>query len=241
MEEIINSNKGELYISGLCLSRGYLNDDKLTTERFVSISNVLYYRTGDVVKCSENNIIYLGRADNQIKILGNRIEPEEIEKHLNQIEGIKQSVVTTLETKEMGKKLVVFYKSDINIQAKVFINYLSKKLPKYMIPSIYKRVENFKENHNGKIDRKRVWECVEYNDSTPNSLESTELTEIQKKALKIIYTCIGQDYFNSISLDMDFDSLGLDSITFITMVVALENEFGFEFEDEMLLTTNFLQ
>ena len=63
--------------------------------------------------------------------------------------------------------------------------------------------------------------------------------DISKKALEIIISNLNENSLNEISLDMDFNSIGLDSITFIKIIVALETEFGFEFEDEMLLITKF--
>lgn len=240
--EVATEEKGELYIGGVCLSQCYLNNDQLTKDKFVTISDSVYYRTGDIVKQNENNdVVCLSRVDNQIKIRGYRVEPEEVEIYLNQIEGIKQSVVTVLETSEIDKILGAYFTSEINIDSKEIANYLSTKLPAYMIPSVFKRVEKFIENANGKIDRKRVLECVEVkdNDALPNILLSDKLTNFQKRAFDVIIANLGEKVTDNVSLDMDFNSIGLDSITFIKTVVALESEFNFEFDDEMLLITKF--
>jgi len=77
LEEVADEEKGELYIGGVCLAQCYLNNDPLTREKFVMISDSVFYRTGDIVKQDENkDVVCLGRLDNQIKIRGYRIEPE---------------------------------------------------------------------------------------------------------------------------------------------------------------------
>lgn len=242
LEEVADEEKGELYIGGVCLSQCYLNNDQLTKDKFVTISDSAHYRTGDIVKQNENkDVVCLGRVDNQIKIRGYRVEPEEVEAHLNQMEGIKQSIVIALETNEINKILGAYYISEINIDSKNIINYLSQNLPSYMIPSVFKRVENFIENANGKIDRKKVLECAEVksNDGVSNFSDSDGLSDIQKRAFEVIISNLSEKISDNISVDMDFNSIGLDSITFITIIVALEGEFDFEFDDEMLLITKF--
>ena len=242
LEEVAKGEKGELYIGGTCISQCYLNNEQLTKEKFVAIAESIFYRTGDIVKLNENHdVICLGRADNQIKIRGYRVEPEEIETQLNEIEGIKQSVVVALETNEFDKILGAYYISDNNMNLKNIVDYLLLKLPSYMIPSVFKRVDEFILNTNGKIDRKRVLDCTEIktDDGIQEDSASNELNDIQKRAFEVIISNVSEKVSNNISLDMDFNSIGLDSITFIKTIVALEGEFDFEFDDEMLLITKF--
>lgn len=245
LEEVTDEEKGELYIGGVCLSQCYLNNEQLTREKFVTISDSTFYRTGDIVKQNENkDVVCLGRADNQIKIRGYRVEPEEVEAHLNQMEEIKQSVVIALETNEIDKILGAYYISEINMDSKDITNYLSLKLPSYKIPSVFKRVEKFIENANGKIDRKKILECAELksNDAISNVSATDELNDIQKRVFEVIIATLSEEVekvSDNVSLDMDFNSIGLDSITFIKTIVALEGEFDFEFDDEKLLITEF--
>ena len=155
-----NGQAGEICIAGKGLAKGYVGRDDQTAEKFVYLpqkSDVRIYRTGDIGRyLSDGNLEYLGRTDNQVKIRGHRIELEEIEACLNQVNGINQSIVNVLETSETDKILQAFYTSDIAINQKDITDYLSSKLPDYMIPVIFKRVESFIQTVNGKIDRKRV-------------------------------------------------------------------------------------
>jgi amino acid adenylation domain-containing protein len=236
---------GEICIAGKGLAKSYVGRNDLTTEKFVSLlrqPEIKVYRTGDLGRYLENgNLEYLGRTDNQVKIRGYRIELEEIESHLNQFERIKQSVVIALETNENEKILQAFYTSEGGINTKDISDYLSTKLPSYMIPSIFIRVEEFIQTSNGKIDRKRVLECIEIKSDEILSQNSdfVELNGIQKRAFEVIIENLSEKKLDDILFDMDFISVGLDSITFIKIVVALEGEFDFEFDDEMLLITKF--
>lgn len=242
LEKVADEEKGELYIGGVCISQCYLNNNQLTREKFVTVSDSIFYRTGDIVKQDGNkDVICLGRVDNQIKIRGYRIEPEEVEAHLNQMEGIKQSVVIALGTNEIDKILGAYYVSKLNIDSKDIIKFLSLTLPSYMIPSVFKRVEKFIENSNGKIDRKRVLDCTEIkSDEVIYELSVfDELNDVQKRVFEVIIENISKKVSDNVTLDMDFNSVGLDSITFIKAIIALESEFDFEFEDEMLLITKF--
>lgn len=236
---------GEICISGKGLAKEYIDRQDLTSEKFIYLPqkpDVKVYRTGDMGRyLSDGSLECLGRVDNQIKIRGYRIELEEIEQHINQFEGIKQSIVVALETINTEKSLQAFYTSDIALEPKNISKYLASKIPEYMIPAQYKRIENFIQTANGKIDRKRVLECVEIieKDSNPQCNIFFELTKLQKKIFDVIVSSFDPEVASTISLDAEFAGAGIDSITFIKIVVALEEEFDFEFEDEMLLITNF--
>lgn len=235
---------GEICIAGKGLTKGYVGRDDLTKEKFIYLPqkpDVRVYRTGDVGRyLPDGDLEYLGRTDNQVKIRGHRLELEEIESHLNQFGGINQSVVIAAEKSEMDKVLEAFYTSDNHIETKDIISYLSLKLPDYMIPDVFKRVENFVQTQNGKIDRKKVVECIEINgeNPSPQNWNTIELNETQAKIFQVIESNLNPKIGN-VTLETDFSHAGVDSITFIKIVVALESEFNFEFDDEMLLITAF--
>lgn len=235
---------GEICVAGKGLAKGYVGRDDLTKEKFIYLSqnhDVRVYRTGDVGRyLPDGDLEYLGRTDNQVKIRGHRIELEEIETHLNQFEGINQSIVIATEKSETDKVLEAFYTSDNHIDMKDIISYLSLKLPDYMIPAIFKRVESFIQTTNGKIDRKKVLECIEINEEYSSSKDwnTTKLNDTQAKIFQVIASNLNSE-IGDVTLETGFSDAGVDSITFIKIVVALESEFDFEFDDEMLLITAF--
>ena len=235
---------GEICIGGKGLAKGYVGRDDLTAEKFIYLPqkpNVRVYRTGDMGRhLPDGDLEYLGRTDNQVKIRGHRVELEEIESHLNQIEGIHQAVVIALETNETEKILQAFYTSDATLNQKEITDYLSSKLPEYMIPVRFKRVESFLQTENGKIDRKRVLQCVEIKtgDDLPEKSELSELNAVPQKAFGVIKSILAPKN-EDVTLETSFVEAGVDSITFVYLVVALESEFNFEWDDEMLLITAF--
>ncbi|MTJ48121.1 non-ribosomal peptide synthetase [Dolichospermum sp. UHCC 0259] len=154
--------RGELYISGAGLSRGYLNQPELTAERFIYHSflgqDLRLYKTGDRVRYLEDgNIEFLGRVDNQVKIRGFRIELAEIELTLGQHPTIQQAVVTVQQS-ENNQRLIAYLvpqaKATININE--LRSFLKQKLPDYMLPSAFGILKKLPLTPNGKIDRQAL-------------------------------------------------------------------------------------
>jgi len=239
-----NEQAGEICIAGKGLAKGYVGRDDLTADKFICLPqkpDIRVYRTGDVgMFLPDGDLVCLGRTDNQVKIRGHRIELEEIEAHLNQYDGIKQSVVIALETSETDKILQAFYTSGMALDQNAISEYLLSKLPEYMVPVTFKRVENFIQTANGELDRKRVLDCIEIkaDDSVLENSNTSELNDIQKKAFNVIVSTLDSK-IGDVTLDTGVAGAGVDSITFIKIVVALEGEFDFEFDDDMLLITKF--
>jgi tyrocidine synthetase-3 len=148
---------GELCISGIGLARGYLNRPQLTGEKFIPdpfVKGERLYRSGDLVKwLPEGNIEFLGRIDQQVKIRGFRVEPEEIENQLLGYDSIKEIVVVLKEDKCGDKRLVAYYVSDLELGGEELREYLTKKLPDYMIPSHFVQLEEIPLMATGKIHR----------------------------------------------------------------------------------------
>ena len=240
-----NGKIGEICIAGRGLAEGYVERDYLSAEKFTYLMQrpkMRIYRTGDLGRyLPDGNLEYLGRIDNQVKIKGYRIELEEVEAYVNQFDGIKQSIAAILETNEKDKILEVYYTASLYIDPKEISSYLISKLPRYMIPVIYKQVEEFIHTPNGKIDRKQLGKCILINSAGVkiSSLISEDLSDIQKRVLNCIVSIFDKEVLVAISIDITFTEVGIDSISFIRIIVALEEEFDFVFEDEMLHTSKF--
>ena len=152
---------GELCIGGIGLARGYLNQPDLAAEKFVRDPfspepNARLYRTGDLARYLENGeIAYLGRIDQQIKILGYRIEPGEIEAAINRHAAIASSVVaargSACEEKRLAAYLVM--RNGTTPTAAELRTFLQETLPGYMVPSIFVKLEFVPLTANGKVDR----------------------------------------------------------------------------------------
>ncbi|MEH2059373.1 MAG: non-ribosomal peptide synthase/polyketide synthase [Nostoc sp.] len=159
---------GELHIGGAGLARGYLNRSELIQEKFIpnpfknskfKIQNSKLYKTGDLARyLPDGNIEYLGRIDNQIKIRGFRIELGEIEAILSHHPGVRENVVVAREDIPGEKRLVAYFvpqleQTPTTNDLRIF---LKEKLPQYMVPSAFVRLECLPLTPNGKVDRKAL-------------------------------------------------------------------------------------
>lgn len=150
---------GELCIAGVGVARGYLNNKELTKEKFINNPyqpGEILYRTGDLAKwLPDGNIEYRGRIDHQVKIRGYRIEIGEIEQNLLQIPEVSQVAIFDKEV-DGAKYLCAYYVAEKEIAVHTLRESLGKKLPFYMIPAYFVRMESFPFTLNGKVDRKRL-------------------------------------------------------------------------------------
>jgi acyl-coenzyme A synthetase/AMP-(fatty) acid ligase len=154
------ASQGELYLGGPCVARGYLNRPDLTAERFVQLPSGRYYRTGDIVAVVNGQLVFLGRADRQVKLRGYRIELDEVEHGLRGLDEIQNAVVA-LEEDRPGHKVLVAYVvarvDDLDFAERVR-KLVAQKLPKYMVPDVVHVLSELPVTVTGKIDRKLVAE-----------------------------------------------------------------------------------
>ena len=235
---------GEIVYQSDYLALGYWKLDKKTQDVFrIDLkTGKRVYRSGDLgCVLQDGSIEYKGRRDSQVKIHGYRIELEEIESHINQYDGIKQTVVIVSESNEKDKTLIAYYVSDENIDVEKISHFLSTKIPTYMVPTIFKRVDKFIQTPNGKTDRKRMLECVEIKPDKGDLVNEAhrDMTDFQKMIYEVIVSDLADNIAPQISIDVDLNSIGLDSISFVKIVVDLETRFDFEFEDEKLSLSEF--
>ncbi len=152
---------GELYIGGAGLARGYLRRPGLTAEKFVphpfaAEPGARLYRTGDRARqLSDGSIDFLGRLDHQVKLRGFRIELGEIESALRECTGRQEVVVSLREDVPGDKRLVAYVAGDPRaaLDAELLRERLREKLPEYMLPSSFVRLERLPLTPNGKLDK----------------------------------------------------------------------------------------
>jgi amino acid adenylation domain-containing protein len=149
---------GEIYIAGAGLARGYWKNAGLTAERFLpcpfAAQGGLMYRTGDRgFFDAQDNLVFAGRADDQIKIRGVRIEPGEIEAALMELAGVGQAAVIPA-----GERLIAYVTASTGISPDVDVlrAALMQKLPAVMVPSAITVLDVMPLSPNGKLDRKSL-------------------------------------------------------------------------------------
>ncbi len=155
---------GELFIGGVGVARGYLNRPDLTAEKFVPNPfsrkpGDRLYRSGDLVRyLPDGNLEFLGRIDFQVKIRGFRIELGEIESTLIQHPAVNEAVVLAREDRPGERRLVAYLVPEPGKDPEIetIRQYLRERLPDYMIPAWYIKMDSFPLTPNGKVDRKAL-------------------------------------------------------------------------------------
>ncbi len=215
---------GDLYIGGECLASGYINDEKLTGEKFIpdpfnkSLDGRMY-KTGDTARWFEDgNMEFMGRKDFQVKIRGYRIELGEIESQLIKHEAIKEATVVV--RKDDGDNYIcAYYISDRELTVSELREYLLMELPSYMIPSFFVRLSQMPVTDNGKLDRKALPKPQE-NVNTGAEYEAPR-NDIEKKLVEIYRDVLGVE---KIGIRDDFFDLGGDSIKAIQVTSTAEQQ-----------------
>ncbi|PER18206.1 non-ribosomal peptide synthetase, partial [Bacillus cereus] len=148
--------EGELYIGGIGLAQGYKNDDIKTKNAFIEHPTFgRLYKTGDYgVLRKEGYIEFLGRKDQQIKIRGYRVELSEVSNQLLEHKNVQQAVVIDQVDSNGKKFLCAYIVVDDEKVMETIREYLAQKLPEYMIPQYFVKLEQLPLTPNGKIDRK---------------------------------------------------------------------------------------
>jgi len=218
-----NGEIGELYIGGSCISKGYLNRDQLTSERFLNDpfscnTNSKMYRTGDLVRFNEmGELEFIGRQDYQLKIRGHRVEIGEIEAIISQYKGIRDNVVIDVEDVDGEKQLIaVLVWEDNREEIKQLREFMKRKLPEYMIPIKFHNTQYIPLTVNGKVERKQLKQLVTARTATMKTHDELErdMIEVWSKVLQQ----------TNISIDADFFLIGGSMLLAIKIEIELERK-----------------
>ena len=253
---------GELVLQGPAIARGYINDPKRTEQSFFDSAEFLppdivrqaprFYRTGDLVRYDSNgNLVYIGRRDAQVKLRGQRMEPEDIEFKIKRAGAdIAYAVVDVLRQRSLealvafvsftghdskGRATMPRLEASNEVLRKYFLN-LSKKmsavLPGHMVPTYYISVEHMPQTSSGKIDRKALREQAQL--LSPEELltyaisqdslfrDSSNETETGVRAL---WSKVLNLEAESIGVDDNFYDIGGDSIRIVTLTKYIHQQF----------------
>ncbi|MBL6449331.1 amino acid adenylation domain-containing protein [Fulvivirga sp. 29W222] len=212
--------EGELVFHSKYLALGYWGDREKTAKAFLESggkSAVRSYRSGDMGRVlPDGTIEFIGRADNQVKLRGYRVELGEVENAIAQISGVEKCSVT-LKNLHGEPHLVAYHVSKSDITSDQIRNNLAKRLPGYMIPTAYVSMSDIPLNANGKLDRSKLPE-------PESAIESERYVapagETELKLLEIWSELLRQDA-NLISAESDFFDLGGHSLLATRVVSAI--------------------
>ncbi len=222
---------GELHVAGDGLANGYWKQPELTARKFIpnpwsqSSENRWLYKTGDLVRwLADGSIEFVGRIDSQVKLRGFRVELGEIENILSQHPGIRNCAVTVHSHNSGDRKLAAYFVSQGRKAPSLpeLRDFLKQKLPDYMIPSSFVRLDALPLTPNGKVDRKslpepeRVRPELEKRYATPQDAVEVELTRIWENVLGI----------KPIGIQDKFFELGGHSLLAVRVISQIEKHFG---------------
>jgi amino acid adenylation domain-containing protein len=198
---------GELYIGGIGLARGYLNQPLLTADRFIPnpFSNhpgARLYRTGDLTRLRADGAVeYLGRTDDQVKVRGYRIELGEIEAVLAGHPAIAEVIVVARED-EGTKQLIAYHapKNGSRPSSKELREYLSEKLPQYMMPQGFEWLDELPRLPNGKVNRRQLPEPAREARAEREQAPGTQMEEILvgiwSEVLQVEQVGVAENFFD---------------------------------------------
>jgi amino acid adenylation domain-containing protein len=232
MQPVPAGSSGELLIGGAGVARGYLNAPELTAERFLpdpfrDDPDARLYRTGDLGCYLPNGqIAFLGRMDDQIKIMGFRIEPQEVVAALSRYPGIKDNLVTAYTDQSGNKRLVAYIvlATPERTKAGDLRHFLSDFLPDYMLPSTFVVVPELPRSAHGKVVRSVLPEPTTSNILDDDSLEVPQ-SPIEKHLAGFLMALLRVDH---VGREDNFFTLGGHSLMGAQLIAKVQESFGVE-------------
>ncbi len=217
---------GELCIGGVQVARGYLDRPELTAEKFVEdpfAPGGRLYRTGDLARrLADGTLEYLGRIDGQVKIRGNRVELGEVQNRLVSLPGVRDALVVDHTTPARGTVLAAYYVADTALSPTALRSELAARLPEYMVPAHFIRIDRIPLTPNGKADRRALPAPAAASSGPagepPRNPVEAELVRIWSEVLEVEDIGVHDDYY----------TLGGDSIT-VLRIHALARQAGIRF------------
>jgi len=228
MQPVSPGMPGELCIGGPGVARGYRNRPDLTAAKFVAnpFGAGRLYRTGDRARLlSSGEFAFLGRIDDQVKVRGYRIEPQEIIAALDRHAQVRSSIVVARAAD--GETTLVAYlvpETGAVLTSATLREFLSATLPDYMIPATFVQLESMPLTSSGKYDKSALPQPTAANTIPLNAPAAPQVTsEIEEKLLKIVSALVGSD---NIALDDNFFFIGGHSMLAAQLLVRIRQDFG---------------
>ena len=230
LEPVPFCTPGEVYIGGAGVARGYLNRPDLNAERFLcdpfdDRPDARLYKTGDLACYQpDGQIAYLGRVDEQIKILGHRIEPVEIEAAISRHPAIEASLVVACGSAGEEKRLTAYLvmRNGTTPAAAEVRSFLQKSLPDYMVPTVFVHLPALPLTANGKIDRHALPDADSENTLRDEAFIAPRTTTEERLA-KVVSSLLN---LKEVSVNDNFFLLGGHSLLGTQLIVKIRGAFG---------------
>lgn len=217
---------GSLYIEGLGLAQGYLDDPGKTAASFIThpVTGARLYKTGDLGRYRDDGCLeFLGREDYQVKIRGHRIEPGEIEAALNSHPEVSASVVVPVGRAGEGLRLVAYVRTDMDHHglAAALSAHLAARLPAAMLPAAYVGLAALPVTDNGKLDRKAL-PPPPLTSETVGGPPAAPVTAAERALAGLWEELLGR---TGVGTNEDFFAIGGDSLLAARLVLRIRKAF----------------
>ena len=224
MRPVATGETGEICIGGPGVALGYLHRAELTAHRFVANpfggKGTKLYRSGDLARRRDDGeLVYLGRADRQVKINGFRIELGEIEATLMGFPGMAQACVATHAAGGGAQQLAAYFVSDERVDQKALSGYLGRHLPAQMRPAFYMQLPVLPMTGNGKVDRAALPSPLPLNSAAPQPFGCAMEGKVAAAWRQALGTA-------KIGIEDNFFDVGGSSLLLIGIRTALQQELG---------------
>ncbi|PYL05928.1 MAG: hypothetical protein DME33_15075 [Verrucomicrobia bacterium] len=223
---------GELHIGGIGVARGYRNRPELTAQKFIpnpfSVRpDERLFKTGDLARfLPDGQIAFVGRSDEQVKIRGLRIEPNEVTAALDAHPGIRQSVAVAREVAPRDTRLIgyVVPLPESHLTLSELRDFLRARLPDYMVPATFVSLEKLPLTPNGKVDPLSL-PAPDKSNTLLDEARAAPRTEMEKTVAGILERLLNLEH---VSVEENFFSLGGHSLLGAQLVARLRDTFGIE-------------
>jgi amino acid adenylation domain-containing protein len=228
MQAVRAGEVGEIHVGGAGVARGYLNRPELNAERFVpdpysAFPGARLYKSGDLARLLPNGEVeYIGRGDAQVKIQGFRIELGEVEAAIAGHERIREARVVAHTDAAGTKRLVAYYvaQKGAALPARELSEYLTSKLPPWMMPSVYLPIETFPLTPHGKVDYAALPAPTVGSAKIGKETSGTEMEQVVASVWRKV---LGADH---IGLEDNFFDIGGTSLLLVSVQAQLQALFN---------------
>ena len=215
--------EGQLAIAGVCLAKEYINNKEMTEQRFIKheASNQRIYLTGDKAYWrTDNNLIFGGRIDTQVKIRGLRVELSEIKNVILDFPEVHDAEVILAGSKDSESYIVAFVVAETELNIEKLLGFVESNVAEYMIPKQVIKIDEIPVNNNGKTDVNALKEMI-HNEQQTSLIDKED--SIYQVVLELWRKIIGDRVHSE---EDDFFTIGGDSIKAIYLLTEINHRFG---------------